>query len=66
MTCWGKPRAKWLTNQINGMDGAFYPHVLYAYEPNYPELCKSKNGCQYFHHVWGITLGVTGYTVQPL
>ncbi len=60
------PRAKWLTNQIYGMDGAFYPHVLYAYEPSYPELCKSKNGRQYFHHVWGMTLGVTGFTVQPL
>jgi hypothetical protein len=48
------------------MDGAFYPHVLYAYEPLDPATVKSPVGRQYIHHVWGFTLGVSGFSVQPL
>ncbi len=59
-------RAKWLSKQIFDMDGAYYPHVMYAYEPSDPGLCKSRNGRQYIHHVWGMTLGVNGFSVQPL
>jgi hypothetical protein len=60
------PRAKWLARQVFGFDGAYYPHVLFAYEPPHPEKCKSPNGRQYIHHVWGFTQGVSGFTVQPL
>jgi hypothetical protein len=49
-----------------GMDGAYYPHVLFAYEPPDPEKCKSPRGRQYLHHTWGTTLGVAGFAVQPL
>jgi len=60
------PRAKWLARQVFDFDGAYYPHVLFAYEPAHPEKCKSPNGRQYIHHVWGFTQGVNGFTVQPL
>ncbi len=60
------PRARWLAKRIYDLDGAYYPHVMYAYEPPHPDQCKSRNGRQYIHHVWGMTLGVTGFTVQPL
>jgi hypothetical protein len=60
------PRAKWLARQVFDLDGAYYPHVLFAYEPPHPEECKSPNGRQYIHHVWGFTQGVNGFTVQPL
>jgi hypothetical protein len=60
------PRAQWLAKRIYDLNGAYYPHVLYAYEPARPEQCRSRNGRQYIHHVWGMTLGVTGFTVQPL
>ncbi|HQE83458.1 MAG TPA: hypothetical protein PLM14_10695 [Candidatus Hydrogenedentes bacterium] len=60
------PRAQWLAKNIFGSDGAFYPHVLFAYEPPDPETCKSPHGRQYIHHVWAFTMGVTGFTVQPL
>jgi len=60
------PRARWLARTIFDMDGAFYPHVLYAYEPTDPAKVKSAVGRQYIHHVWGFTLGVSGFTVQPL
>ncbi len=59
-------RAHWLARTIFAMEGAFYPHVLYAYEPTDPALVKSPVGRQYIHHVWGFTLGVSGFTVQPL
>ncbi len=59
-------RAKWLAKQVYDMNGAYYPHVLYAYEPPNPELCKSRNGRQYIHHTWGMTIGVTGFSVQPM
>ena len=59
-------RAHWLARTIFSMDGAFYPHVLYAYEPTDPAKVKSPVGRQYIHHVWGFTLGVSGFTVQPL
>ena len=59
------PRAKWLAKQIYDIDGAYYPHVIMAYEPPNPEACKSVNGRQYIHHTWGMTLGVAGFTVQP-
>ncbi len=60
------PRARWLAHQIFAFEGAYYPHVLYAYEPAQPQPCRSRNGRQYIHHVWGMTLGVNGFTVQPL
>ena len=60
------PRARWLARTIFDMNGAFYPHVLYAYEPPDPSKVKSPVGRQYIHHVWGFTLGVSGFTVQPL
>ena len=60
------PRARWQAKEIFDCDGAFFPHVLYAYEPSDPAQCASPNGRQYIHHVWGFTLGVTGFTVQPL
>ena len=60
------PRAQWLAKRIYDLNGAYYPHVLYAYEPPHPDQCRSRNGRQYIHHVWGMTLGVTGFTVQPL
>jgi hypothetical protein len=59
-------RAHWLARTIFDMEGAFYPHVLYAYEPPDPAQVKSPVGRQYIHHVWGFTLGVSGFTVQPL
>ncbi len=40
--------------------------MLFAYEPPHPERCKSPNGRQYIHHVWGFTQGVSGFAVQPL
>ncbi|MBN2128539.1 MAG: hypothetical protein JW741_03550 [Sedimentisphaerales bacterium] len=60
------PRARWLARTIFDMSGAFYPHVLFAYEPPDPSQVKSPIGRQYIHHVWGLTLGVSGFTVQPL
>ncbi|MCP4455672.1 MAG: hypothetical protein GY809_29785, partial [Planctomycetes bacterium] len=59
-------RGRWLARTIFDMAGAFYPHVLYAYEPTDPAKVKSPVGRQYIHHVWGFTLGVSGFTVQPL
>ena len=58
--------AQWLAGKVFSMGGAYYPHVLFAYEPRNPEKCKSLNGRQYIHHTWGLTLGVTGFTVQPV
>ena len=60
------PRARWLARRVFSMEGAYYPHVLFAYEPPDPATCKSPGGRQYLHHVWGFTLGVAGFTVQPL
>ena len=56
------PRARWLAKQVYDMDGAYFPHIMYAHEPIDPTTCKSTNGRQYFHHVWGMTLGVSGFT----
>ena len=60
------PRARWLCREIFSFDGAFYPHVLFAYEPPHPDKCKSPLGRQYIHHVWGYTMGVPAFTVQPI
>lgn len=60
------PRARWLARRVFSMDGAYYPHVLFAYEPAEPEKCESPVGRQYIHHVWGFTIGVAGFSVQPL
>lgn len=60
------PRAKWLAKKLFKVDGAYYPHVLFAYEPSDPERCRSRNGRQYFHFTWGRTLGVTAFTIQNL
>jgi len=59
------PRAQWLCRQIFGFEGAYFPHVIFAYEPD-PETCKSPVGRQYIHHVWGYTMGVPAFTVQPV
>ncbi|MBM4086404.1 MAG: hypothetical protein FJ272_16585, partial [Planctomycetes bacterium] len=60
------PRAQWLAQQVFSTRGAYYPHVLFAYEPPNPATCKNRIGRQYIHHTWGMTLGVAGFTVQPL
>ncbi|MFH1738436.1 MAG: hypothetical protein ABIH23_05465, partial [bacterium] len=60
------PRAKWLSQQVFSVCGIYYPHVLYAYEPPDPAVCKGRNGRQYIHHTWGMTIGVNGFTVQPM
>ncbi|HUT94554.1 MAG TPA: hypothetical protein VMY37_34175 [Thermoguttaceae bacterium] len=60
------PRARWLARRVFSMKGAYYPHVLFAYEPPDPARCRSPGGRQYLHHVWGFSLGVSGFTVQPL
>jgi len=60
------PRARWLARRVYDCGGAFFPHVLYAYEPPDPEQCLSPGGRQYIHHVWAFTLGVSAFTVQPL
>jgi hypothetical protein len=60
------PRARWLARTIFDMGGAYYPHVLFAYEPPDPGRCRSPVGRQYIHHEWGFTLGVAGFSVQPL
>ena len=59
-------RGQWLARQVYDCEGAYYPHVLFAYEPKDPAACESVNGRQYIHHVWGLTLGVAGFAVQPL
>ena len=58
-------RARWLARTIFDCGGAYYPHVLFAYEPP-PDQCTGPTRRQYIHHVWGFTLGVAGFTVQPL
>ena len=60
------PRARWLCRQIFGFDGAYIPHVLLQYEPPHPEKCRTRNHRQYIHHVWGMTIGVSGFAVQNL
>jgi len=60
------PRAKWLARRIFDLEGAYYPHVLFAYEPPDPDTVKNRIGREYFHHTWGMTLGVAGFTAQPL
>jgi len=60
------PRARWLAQEVFSLPGAYYPHVLFAYEPPDPEKCRSRNGRQYLHHTWGMTLGVNGFSAQPL
>ena len=58
-------RARWLARAVFDMQGAYYPHVLFAYEPP-PGRCEGPTRRQYIHHVWGFTIGVAGFTVQPL
>jgi hypothetical protein len=60
------PRARWIAKRVFDMEGAYIPHVLYAYEPTDPEACAMPNGRQYIHHVWGFSLCVAGFSVQPL
>ena len=59
------PRARWLCKELFGFEGAYIPHVLFAYEPP-PEACQGPTRRQYIHHVWGWTLGVAGFSVQPV
>jgi len=58
-------RARWLARTVFDSEGAYYPHVLFAYEPP-PEQCHGPTRRQYIHHVWGFTIGVAGFTVQPV
>jgi len=60
------PRGKWLCEQVFSYSGAYYPHVLFAYEPPNPSECKSRIGRQYLHHTWGMTIGVNGFSIQPM
>lgn len=60
------PRAQWLSREIYGVRGAFYPHVIMYREPPNPEACKAVNNRQYLHIEWAYTLGVTSFTVQNL
>ncbi|NLF73292.1 MAG: hypothetical protein GX575_30000 [Candidatus Anammoximicrobium sp.] len=59
------PRARWLCRELFGIEGAYLPHVLFAYEPP-PEACRGPTRRQYIHHVWGWTLGVAGFSAQPV
>ena len=59
------PRARWLCRQLFGFEGAYIPHVLFAFEPP-PEACSGPTRRQYIHHVWGWTLGVAGFSAQPV
>lgn len=59
-------RAKWVAKRIYGVEGAFYPVVIYHGEPEDPETCHSKNNRQYFNHIWGRTLGNTAMAVQDM
>lgn len=59
------PRARWLCEQLFEFEGAYIPHVLFAYEPP-PEACQGPTRRQYIHHVWGWTLGVAGFSAQPV
>jgi hypothetical protein len=60
------PRARWLCRKIFDFDGAYIPHVLLQHEPPDPSKCRNRNNRQYFHHVWGMTIGVSGFAVQNL
>lgn len=60
------PRARWIARRVFNCGGAYFPYVMFAYEPPYPERCVSPNGRQYLHHVWSFTIGVSGFAVQPL
>ena len=60
------PRARWLAGQVFDCDGAYYPQVLFAYEPPHPEKRNSPNGRQCIHHVRGFTQEVNSFTVGPL
>jgi hypothetical protein len=57
-------RARWLCQQIFEFEGAYIPHVVLSHEPVDPAQCKSRNGRQYIHHVWGFTMGVPAFAVQ--
>lgn len=59
-------RAQWLSQKVFSMEGAYYPHVMFAYEYPDPATSKSRNRRQYLHHVWGMTIGVTGFSIQPM
>ena len=44
------PRARWLCQQLFGFEGAYIPHVLFAFEL-LPEDCQGITRRQYIHHV---------------
>jgi len=60
------PRARWLCKRVFGFEGAYIPHVVLSHEPPDPTKCKTHNRRQYLHHVWGMTIGVSGFAVQNL
>jgi hypothetical protein len=59
------PRARWLCQQLFGFEDAYLPHVLFAFEPP-PDECQGITRRPYIHHVWGWTLGVAGFSAQPV
>ena len=60
------PRARWLCRKMFDFEGAYIPHVLLQFEPPDPAKCTNRNNRQYVHHVWGMTIGVSGFAVQNL
>ena len=61
-----KMRSEWLARTVFEMEGSFYPHCIFAYEPENPATTKTPNGRQRIHHIWAFSMGVSGFTVQPL
>lgn len=60
------PRAQWFAKQTYGVEGAFYPHNIYRYEPVYPEECKSNNNRMFAGGPWAYTLGLSSFLMHNL
>lgn len=60
------PRARWLCRQIFDSEGAYFPHMMFEYEPTHPDKAKSPGGRQFIDHTWGFTMGVPAFAVQPV
>jgi hypothetical protein len=59
------PRFKWLARQRYGVDGVSFPISSFLHEPN-PAGCKSKNNRQLGMNPWGMTIGMTGMSIQSM
>lgn len=59
------PRARWLAGVAFDCRGAYFPHNLFAFEPD-PAECDSNLRRQHINHTWGYTLGNSGFVVQNL